>query len=333
MMKKIRRTTLQDIANTVGITKMTVSRYLKNETLVAEPLRIKIKKAILTLGYIPNRGPNILSKGKSNAIGVLFPSISNHIFEEVLRGIESVMEPAGYQIMITHYSYSKELEEKRIASLLAFYVDALILSESCHTKNTLRMIESSGVPVIEIMDTKTQPIHQAVGFDNSMAAKEITNLLINKGYKSIAYIGAKGDLRDLLRQKGYEEAINESGFKTCVFRSPQFSSIKLGTEILDDILAVRPRIEAAICTNDDVAVGILLGCKKRGLKVPQDIAITGMHGHDIGQLFSPMLTSVVTPRFKIGEVAATQILARLNGIENFEPFIDLGYKISQGESI
>jgi len=331
-MKKVKRTSLQDIANTIGITKMTVSRYLKDENLVAEPLRKKIQETIATLGYIPNRGPSILSKGKSQAIGVLFPSISNNIFEEVLSGIESVTEPANYQIMITHYAYSKELEEKRIASLLAFHVDGLILSESTHTDNTLRMIESSGVPVIEIMDTKTKPIHQAIGFDNSKAANEMTTLLLNKGYKNIGYVGAKGDLRDQLRQKGYEDAINESGLQPYVFRSPQFSSIKLGTEILEDILKVTPKIDAVICTNDDVAVGILLSCSKLNLKVPHDLAVTGMHGHDMGQLMSPALTSVVTPRFKIGEVAATQLLSRISGELEFERYIDLGYEINEGHS-
>jgi LacI family gluconate utilization system Gnt-I transcriptional repressor len=194
------------------------------------------------------------------------------------------------------------------------------------------MIESSGVPVIEIMDTKTKPIHQAVGFNNSKAANDMTTLLLNKGYKNIAYVGAKGDLRDQLRQQGYEDAINKNGLLPYVFRSPQFSSIKLGTEILDDILKVTPRIDAVICTNDDVAVGILLSCSKRNLAVPHDLAVTGMHGHDMGQLMYPSLTSVVTPRFDIGKIAATQLLSRINGELEFERFIDLGYEINEGHS-
>ncbi|MDO6712400.1 substrate-binding domain-containing protein [Aliiglaciecola sp. 2_MG-2023] len=330
---KAKRTTLQDIADVVGMTKMTVSRYMKNPNLVKVSSRIQIESAINKLGYIPNRAPNILSKGKSHAIGVLFPSISNHVFDEVLRGIESVTEPAGYQIMIAHYSYSKELEEKRIGSLLGYHVDGLILSENVHTANTLRMISSSGVPVTEIMDTCTPPIQQAVGFNNMQASQKMTEKLIQKGYKNIAYIGAKGDVRDILRQRGYEAAIAEHALKSLIFRSPDVSSIRLGSEILDSILRVRPKVDAAICTNDDVAMGVLLSCKKKGILIPDELAVSGMHGHEMGQLYSPKLASVITPRFNIGKVAAEQLLSRIDGVQVIDECIDLGFEINDGESI
>ena len=291
---KAKRTTLQDIADVVGMTKMTVSRYMKNPNLVKISSRIEIESAISKLGYIPNRAPNILSKGKSHAIGVLFPSISNHVFDEVLRGIESVTEPAGYQIMIAH---------------------------------------SSGVPVTEIMDTCTPPIQQAVGFNNMQASQKMTEKLIQKGYKNIAYIGAKGDVRDILRQRGYEAAITEHGLKSLVFRSPDVSSIRLGSEILDSILGVHPKVDAAICTNDDVAMGVLLSCKKKGILVPDELAVSGMHGHEMGQLYSPKLASVITPRFNIGKVAAEQLLSRIDGVQVIDECIDLGFEINDGESI
>ncbi|MDO7083526.1 substrate-binding domain-containing protein [Pseudocolwellia sp. AS88] len=332
-MNKSRRTTLQDIADVVGMTKMTVSRYLKDPKLVAESSRHAIELAINKLGYIPNKAPNILSKGKSQAIGVLFPSISNHVFDEVLRGIESVTEPAGYQIMIAHYAYSPELEEKRISSLLGYHVDGLILSESVHTENTLRMIDSSGVPVTEIMDTCNKPIQQAVGFDNLDAAKQMTLNMLDKGYKNLAYIGSKGDVRDLLRQKGYEEAVKSRDLPPLIFRSPEFTSIRLGFEILDDILASEPKVDGVICTNDDVAMGMLLSCKNRGIKVPNELGIAGMHGHDMGKLYSPTLATVITPRYLIGKVAAEQLLARIDGLEDIETYIDLGFKLNEGESI
>lgn len=333
LMSKTKRTSLQDIADVVGMTKMTVSRYLKDPSLVKASSGLIIEEAINKLGYIPNKAPNILSKGKSYAIGVLFPSIANHVFDEVLRGIESVTEPAGYQIMIAHYGYSQAIEEKRIGSLLAYHVDGLILSESVHTQNTLRMINSSGVPVTEIMDTSNEPIQQAVGFDNANATAKMTKTLLDKGYQNIAYIGAKGDVRDILRQQGYEAAVAENGHTPLVFRSPEVSSIRLGSEILEQILEVKPEVDAVVCTNDDVAMGMLLSCQKKGLSVPQDLAITGMHGHEMGQLYSPQLASVITPRYKIGQVAAQQLLARIDGVHSFESYIDLGFEINVGASI
>ena len=127
MSNKKKRPTLQDVANLVGVTKMTVSRCLRDSSQVSEALRDKINAAVDELGYIPNRAPDILSNAKSNAIGVLVPSLTNQVFAEVIRGIEQVTAPAGYQTMIAHYGYSAELEEQSIASLLSYNVDAIIL--------------------------------------------------------------------------------------------------------------------------------------------------------------------------------------------------------------
>jgi len=82
-MNKKRRPTLQDVADQVGITKMTVSRYLKNPTRVAQSTQEKIAIALETLGYIPNRAPEILAQATSRAIGVLVPSLTNQVFAEV----------------------------------------------------------------------------------------------------------------------------------------------------------------------------------------------------------------------------------------------------------
>lgn len=87
---KKKRPTLQDIADRVGVTKMTVSRCLRDPAQVSEAIREKVEQAVEDLGYIPNRAPDILSNAKSNAIGVLVPSLTNQVFAEVIRGIESV---------------------------------------------------------------------------------------------------------------------------------------------------------------------------------------------------------------------------------------------------
>ena len=126
-MTKRKRPTLQDIADYLGITKMTVSRYLRNADSVAPDTRIKIAEAIEKFGYIPNRAPDILSNAKSHAIGVLLPSLTNQVFADVLKGIEQITDNAGYQTMLAHYDYSQEKEEQRIESLLSYNVDGLIL--------------------------------------------------------------------------------------------------------------------------------------------------------------------------------------------------------------
>ena len=297
-MKK-KRPVLQDVADLVGVTKMTVSRYLRNPEQVSEALRGKIAVALDELGYIPNRAPDILSNATSRAIGVLLPSLTNQVFSEVLRGIESVTDAFGYQTMLAHYGYKPEMEEKRLESMLSWNIDGLILTERTHTPRTLKMIEVAGIPVVELMDSQSPCLDIAVGFDNFEAARQMTAAIIARGHRHVAYLGARLDERTIIKQKGYEQAM----------------------------------LDGIFCTNDDLAVGAAFECQRLGLKIPDDMAIAGFHGHDIGQVMEPRLASVLTPRERMGRIGAERLLARIRGETITPKMLDLGFTLSPGGSI
>lgn len=330
---KKKRPTLQDVANLVGVTKMTISRYLRDSSKVSADMQKKISVAVETLGYIPNRAPELLSNAKSHAIGILVPSLTNQVFGQVIRGIESVTEAAGYQTMLAHYGYSAEREEERISYLLSYHVDGLILSESQHTPRTLKMIETAGIPVIEMLDTISPAIDLAVGLDNFDASYQMVSTMLNKGYKNIVYLGARLDTRTKLRLQGYEKAMQEKGLTARNIMTEAPSSYTLGADLLQKTLAEYPETDGIFCTNDDLAIGAVFECQRRGIAIPQQIAIAGFHGHDIGQSLVPKLATVVTPREKIGRVTAEQLIARLNGQSIEGKVIDLGFEIYHGDSI
>lgn len=333
MANKKKRPTLQDIADRVGVTKMTVSRCLRDPSQVSETLKDKINQAVEELGYIPNRAPDILSNAKSNAIGVLVPSLTNQVFAEVIRGIESVTTPAGYQTMIAHYGYSAELEERSIASLLSYNVDAIILSENIHTDKARKMLQTASIPIIEIMDSYSPRIEQAVGFDNAKASKSMTEAILAKGRNNIAYFAARMDERTRLKMAGYQQAMSEAGLETVSLQTEDASSFTLGAKLLGQLVEQHPDVNGIVCTNDDLAIGALYECQRRGIRVPEQMAIAGFHGHDISQAMIPKLATVLTPREQIGHVAATQLIERLKGATDWQPSIDLGYRIELGESI
>ncbi|EEX94429.1 gluconate operon transcriptional repressor GntR [Vibrio orientalis] len=333
MANKKKRPTLQDIADRVGVTKMTVSRCLRDPSQVSESLKDKINQAVEDLGYIPNRAPDILSNAKSNAIGVLVPSLTNQVFAEVIRGIESVTTPAGYQTMIAHYGYSAELEEKSIASLLSYNVDAIILSENVHTEKARKMLQTASIPVVEIMDSYSNKIEQAVGFDNADASKAMTEAIIAKGRNNIAYFAARMDERTRLKMDGYHQAMNSAGNTPVSLQTEEASSFTLGAKLLAQLVEQYPNVDGIVCTNDDLAIGAVYECQRRGIKVPEQIAIAGFHGHDISQTMIPKLATVITPREEIGRVAAEQLIQRLKGGVDWPATIDLGYEIELGESI
>ncbi|HSP57172.1 MAG TPA: gluconate operon transcriptional repressor GntR [Halomonas sp.] len=331
-MKK-RRPTLQDIADQIGATKMTVSRCLRNPESVSAGLRERIFAVAEQLGYIPNRAPDLLSKSTSRSIGVLVPSLTNQVFADVLVGIEAVTEPAGYHLMLSHYAYSEELEERSLASLLSYNVDAVMLSDSRHTPRSRRMLETAGIPCVEIMDSLTPPIHHAVGFDNVAAARDMVSEMIRRGRRRIVYLAVRLDERTRQRDQGYREAMEAHGLVPLKLQRTQRSSYSVGAALMAEVLAEYPDVDGLFCTNDDVAVGAYFECLRRGISVPQRIAIAGFHGHDVGQVMSPRLASVVTPREAIGRQAAQLLLAHILGETTEGRIIDLGYRIEVGETL
>ena len=331
-MKK-KRPSLQDVASRVGVTKMTVSRFLRNPEQVSEALQEKIARELDSLNYIPNRAPDILSNSTSHAIGVLLPSLTNQVFAEVIRGIESVTDKFGYKTMLAHYGYRAEKEEERLLSLLSYNIDGLILAERTHTPKTMKMLETAGIPVVEIMDSVSPCFDSAVGLDNVEASQQMVSEMIKRGCKRVIYLGARQAERTLMRLNGYEKAMQNAGLPTGSVMTPKSSSYSLGAELLHAARKQYPDLDGLYCTNDDIAIGAIFECQRLGISVPNDIAISGFHGHDVGQVMTPRLASILTPRDEMGQQAADLLLKRMKGKIARGQVIDVGFRIIKGESI
>ena len=328
-----RRASLQDIASRVGTTKMTVSRCLRRPDTVAEPLRSRIFEVAEELSYLPNHAPTLLAQARSRSIGMLVPSVTNQVFSEVFAGAIDTANAADYRLMISHYGYDPQEEARGIASLLSYNADAIIMSDREHTDATLRMLQSADVPTVEIMDTRTPPLQQAVGYDNHAAAHEMIDVMIAEGRREIVYMAVRLDARTQQRERGYLEAMEAHGLHGRSLQSAEKSSFSVGAKLMSEVLDERPKTEAIFCTNDDVAVGAYFECLRRDLSVPGDLAIVGFHGLDVIQALAPHLGSVLTPRYRIGAVAIEQLLARIAGPQSYESVIDLGYEIMWPQSL
>ncbi len=172
-------------------------------------------------------------------------------FAEVLRGIESVTDAHGYQTMLAHYGYKPEMEQERLESMLSWNIDGLILTERTHTPRTLKMIEVAGIPVVELMDSKSPCLDIAVGFDNFEAARQMTTAIIARGHRHIAYLGARLDERTIIKQKGYEQAMLDAGPVPYSVMVEQSSSYSSGIELIRRARREYPQLDGVFCTNDD----------------------------------------------------------------------------------
>ena len=130
-----------------------------------------------------------------------------------------------------------------------------------------------------------------------------------------------------------EQAMLDAGMTPYSVMVEQSSSYSSGIELMRQARREYPQLDGIFCTNDDLAVGAAFECQRLGLKIPDDMAIAGFHGHDIGQVMEPRLASVLTPRERMGRIGAERLLARIRGEAITPKMLDLGFTLSPGGSI
>ncbi|CAI0713456.1 LacI family DNA-binding transcriptional regulator [Serratia proteamaculans] len=326
---KNQRVTLQDIALLAGVTKMTVSRYLRTPEKVAAETAAKIALVMKEVNFTDSDEARSTQKPR---IGVLIPSFNNQIFADLLAGIESITLEHGYQTLVVNYDYSRQREEEHIIQLLTYPIAGLILTDSEHTLRAEKYLAAAKIPVAQVMDLEGPEGRIAVGFDNYQAGFDMTEALLASGKRQVVYFGAMSDARDTKRFQGYCRAMEKQGLMPRQITPHRVSSVSVGSDMLAMARQLYPDLDAILCTNDDLAVGVLQACLRLGLKVPQDIALSGFHGLDIGKATTPGIASVITPRFDMGKVATEILLKRIKGVPCIER-VDLHYRISLGGTI
>lgn len=329
---KVQRITLDDVATLAGVTKMTVSRYLRTPEKVKPETAERIASVIAEVGYQPDADNPVVNSQATPRIGVLIPSFNNQIFADVLAGIESVTTAHGYQTLVVNYDYDSQREEEQIATVLALNVKALLLTESVHTLRAEKYLKAAKIPVAEVMGLSANPDRINVGFDNYRAGFDMTNMLLASGKKQIIYFGSMSDIRDEQRYAGYCDAMREAGREVGRIAPNKVSSVSIGTGMMTLARQMYKEMDGILCTNDDLAVGVLQECIASGIRVPQEMAIAGFHGLEIGQVITPRLASVLTPRFEMGKVATEILIKKIKGLPTIEK-VDLHYRLSLGETL
>lgn len=330
---KGQRITLDDVAKKVGVTKMTVSRYIKNPSLVAQATGLKIKAAIEEMGYVPSLASAMLSNTSIYTLGLAVSSFSNLLFSDLIEGVEERAQQYGYDILIAHTSYLGELEERKVSQFLSYQVDGVILSDSVHTANTIKRLSTANIPVVEVMSLLDKPIDMNIGYDHTKCSYAGVKGLILSGRRKIVYLRARLDARTIDRQMGYEIACDEAGITPLVYGSQVRSNFSRGADMMRKALKDHPDLDAVICTNDDVAIGAMIACTEMGIKVPEQVSVLGYNGLNIGATTIPKLTSVVTARKDMGRMAVDMLIKRIKHEEMVEKRIELFPMLSMGDTL
>ncbi len=327
--------TLREVADRAGVSPITVSRALRDPAIVSALLRTEIMKAVDELGYVRNRFAGALASAASPIVPVIVPSLSNAVFIEVVDGIQTTLEDAGYEILLGNTHYDLAREGDLVAALLGWSPSGLIVAGCRHEARTRQMLRGFGRPVVEIMEIGSRPVDMNVGLSHVDAGRAMGEHLIGRGRREIGFVGGRlgADYRAALRYRGLDRALAGAGLRQRPpFTHDERSSPRLGGETLMAALEADPSLDALFFANDDLAVGAILRAHKEGIAVPGRVAIAGFNGFGIGALTTPTLTTIVSPRREIGALAARKLLARIKGAASGPARVDLGYRLRAGDS-
>ena len=323
---------IAEIAKLAGVSPSAVSRYL-NQGYLSQEKKESIRRVIEETGYRPLAQAQALRTRRTRTIGVVLPKIDSFSVGSVMAGIDSVLERKGFQILLadTHNDPARELEY--LDSFDDQRVDGVILIGTVFTAKHIAMLKKSRVPVV-IVGQQLAGM-SCVYHDDYHAFYDITRLLIGKGCRRLGCIGALPQDRAVgqERSRAYCDAVRDAGLEDQAGHMTVADfSIQSGREKAGELLDAYGPLDALICVTDSMAVGALQYLKGRGLRVPEDIRLTGQGGSDLCGVTTPTITTIRYFYEDSGANAAALLLERLENPDTPAKEVKLGYAIVENES-
>ena len=319
---------------------MTVSRALRTPGLVADGTRERVESAARELNYVPDLAAGSLSSQRSGHVAVLLPSLRHSGFLHTVDGLSDTLRAHGYHILIGDSYYSPEEQVDLLKLVIGRRPEAIVLVASMDSAEARELLERSDIPVVETWDWPASPLDMVVGFSPEAAGRAMTEALVELGHTRIGFLAgpAHTDPYGERRRHGHLEALRAHGLDDAIHVTVSDTPMEIDDGVSGVVLLRErfPDADALVCATDMTALGALSECRRRGWKVPDDIAIAGYGNFDFAASLNPSLTSMALPSHAIGVRAAELIMARLadeRPLKSASPSpIDLGFQIIHRDS-
>lgn len=306
---------IDEVARLAGVSTATVSRALSGRGHVSDGTRERVEVAAKSLGYVVSASASSLASGRTRNIGVLVPFLDRWFFSTVLSGIAAALMRRGYDITLYSLTADRAERESVFETFLRRQrVDGVIaISIELGDSELDRLLELD-LPVIAIGGP--DPRLTTLTVDDLSVARLATEHLIALGHREIAHIGASYDFDidfhiPTRRRQGFELALEDAGITAdSALYEPADFTIEGGFRAAKQLLGKPGRRPSAIfAASDEMAIGALLAARELGYRVPEDLSVVGIDGHELGEFFR--LTTVDQFPLGQGERAAEAILAEL----------------------
>ncbi|MYE36601.1 MAG: LacI family DNA-binding transcriptional regulator [Rhodobacteraceae bacterium] len=310
-MPPAKRPTINDVAERAGVSKSTVSLVLQGSKLIKSEKRLAVLGAIRELNYIKNRAAATLRGLSTGLIGLVINDLRNPFFTEFSVSAQMEFSRRNYATVIANCNEDAKIQEQTIKSMLEHDVAAILISPCYGEVNyAIEAIVRSGLPVLQVLRRVNTPNFSLPFFtpDYTEGGLLAVRHLLDQGITRIAFVGGvEGTEISQDRMKGYLAEMDLRNLPTKVFHGK--ATRRLGIDMADLIIDNHPDIEAAICFNDLVAIGMLTRFASRNIKVGKDFFVVGFDDIEEARFSFPPLTTV---RFNISGFGRQSAIKLLN---------------------
>ena len=312
---KPRRATQNDVAQLAGVSQATVSMVLSgaHAEIPSETFE-RISAAAKQLGYVPNRFAQALKTNRTMTIACMVPDITNPFYPALMRGIQSVSEAQGYDVIAVNTDGLADCERHFLNWSLQGRVDGVIGVFWNLRAEDFRPVVSGGVPVVRIESGRKGvgdiPLDN-IYVDSRAGSIAMVHALVAKGHYRIAMIAGRGGPQRV-RVDGYSAALIDAGGSPDVVLDDAFNE-EGGFRAAQAILSRKERPTAIFAANDLMAIGVMQALRMGGVSIPGDIAVAGFDDISAARLVSPALTTVAQHQHEVGIRAAEILMDRIKG--------------------
>ena len=300
--------TIKDVAELAGVATSTVSRALSNPDRVNARTRERIEQVAAQLKYAPSSQARGLSSGRTNAVAVLVPDVTNPFYFDIIRGTQNQLKAAGYTQLLVDTEESSEMELDALRNMRKS-ADGFILAASRLTD--VQLAEVSGLqPLVTI--NRASATAPSVVIDTHSAMVQALEHLASLGHRRVCYVsGPPTSWSNAARWKAFEENAHERGIT--VHRVGPFTPKTTSGAAAADV-SVHTGATACMVFNDLLAIGMLQRLRERGIRVPEDMSIVGCDDIFGADFCNPPLTTIASPIEEAGRVAVSMLLSQLDPI-------------------
>lgn len=311
-----RKVTLKQIAKELDVSISTVSKSLKDSTEISEDTRQKVQAFAKLYNYKPNNIALSLKNKKTKTIGIIIPEIVHHFFATVISGVESVANENGYNVIVCLSDESFDKEVINMEMLANGSIDGFIMSLSKETQQKkdfhhITEVINQGMPVVMFDRVTNDILCDKVIIDDSLAAFQAVQTLIDKGFKKVALITTVDYVSvGKLRTEGYLKALQLNDLKVNEDLILKIEDIDHADELIEKLIQ-NESIDAIFAVNEFFAVTAIKAALKKGIRIPEDISIIGFTDGIISKYSTPSITTVSQNGIKMGGKAAKMLIERL----------------------